>query len=74
MIKAADRTGVAPIIKNEFTNIIQTKSDMFRNITPGALNLKIVTTKLTAPRSDEIPNTVKPRIQRSIPGPFDITD
>src|SRR3989304_1635942 len=45
----------------------QTKGERFLNVIPGARRRRIVTTKLSAPRVDEIPISWSPTIQRSTP-------
>ena len=62
-------TGIAKMIRNEVTSVIQTKTGMRNNVIPGARMFRIVTMKLNPPASDAMPRICRPSAQKSMPWP-----
>src|SRR3990172_8883553 len=63
----APPSGVARVTTPDVRRTDQTKRERFLNVIPGARRRRIVTTKLSPPRVDEIPISWSPTIQRSTP-------
>ena len=64
---ATVRNGIARTSRKLVTSTLQVKSVMRKNVIPGARSEKIVTIMFRAPKIDEKPRTVSPRIHRSTP-------
>ena len=64
---ATVRKGIASTSRKLVTSTLQVKSVMRMNVMPGARSEKIVTIMFSAPKIDEKPRTVSPRIRRSTP-------
>src|SRR5215831_341859 len=69
IIIAAENVGMAIIIWKDWTNIPQANNDIFIIGRSGCLHLRIVTTKFTDPRIEEIPSIFIPKIHISVAGP-----
>ncbi len=69
MISAAANVGIATRIIIDVTRVAQTKSEVFINGRSGCFILSIVTMKLMAPRTDEMPRIFRPKIHISAAGP-----
>jgi hypothetical protein len=69
MIIAAAKVGIDTITINDVVNVAQANNDIFIIDKSGCFILRIVTTKLIAPRIDEIPNIFMPKIHISVAGP-----
>src|SRR4051812_24612684 len=66
---ATVRNGIASTSRNDVTSTIQAKSGRRWNVSPGQRSAKRVTIMFSAPKIDENPRIVSPRIQRSTPCP-----
>src|SRR2546425_4149127 len=64
IVRAAASTGVAMRTMNWVVRTDQTNRERFRNVTPGARSLKIVTKKFTDPMMDDVPMIRSPTIQK----------
>ena len=62
-------TGIAKMIRNEVTSVIQTNTGMRKSVMPGARMLMIVTMKLKPPAIEETPRMSSPNAQKSTPVP-----
>src|ERR1044071_3488765 len=69
MISAAAKVGIATRIMIEVTSVAQTKSGAFIIGRSGCFIFRIVTIKLIAPRTDEMPRILRPKIHISAAGP-----
>src|SRR5437867_7865378 len=69
MISAAAKVGIATSIMTDVTRVDQTNSDVFMSGRSGCFILRIVTTKLMAPKTEEMPAIFKPNIHISAAGP-----
>jgi hypothetical protein len=69
MIKAAANVGIDMRIIRDVERIDQEKRGIFINGRSGCFIRKIVTTKLIAPRIEEIPKIFNPKIHISAAGP-----
>jgi hypothetical protein len=67
MISAAVIAGKANRISTLVTSIDHANTGIRNIAIPGARRVKIVTTKLTAPRIDATPVSSSPTIHRSVP-------
>src|SRR5437870_11883735 len=68
-ISAAAKVGIATIIMIDVTNVDHTNSDVFMSGRSGCFILRMVTTKLIAPRTEEMPSIFIPKIHISAAGP-----
>ena len=62
-------TGNAKMIRKAVTSVIQAKTGIRMSFMPGARRLMMVTMKLNAAASDEMPRTCRPIAQKSTPWP-----
>ena len=69
MISAAAKVGIATIIMIDVTSVDHTNSDVFMSGRSGCFILRMVTTKLIAPRTEEMPSIFSPKIHISAAGP-----
>src|SRR5579875_2128432 len=69
MISDAAKVGIDTISINEVTSCAQTNKGVFISGRSGCFILRIVTTKLTPPRTEEMPSIFKPNIHISAAGP-----
>ena len=67
-ISPAVSTGVASRMSVAVTSTVHTKIGIRNSVMPGARILKIVAMKLTEPRIEAVPTSVRPMIHRSVPG------
>ena len=66
---AAVSTGNENRISTDTATMFHVKIGMRNIVMPGARIPKIVAIRLTAPRIDEVPTSIRPTIQRSAPAP-----
>ena len=64
---ATVRNGIASTSRKLVTRTLHANRVMRWNVMPGARSEKIVTIMFSAPKIDEKPRTVSPRIRRSTP-------
>src|SRR3989475_2642122 len=64
IVRPAARTGVAMRTMNWVVRTDQTNRERFRNVTPGARSLKIVTRKFTDPMIEDVPRIRRPASQK----------
>src|ERR671911_2102300 len=69
IISDAAKVGTATIIIRDVIRIDQDNRGIFIRGRSGCLHFNMVTTKLIAPRTEEIPSIFAPKIQRSAAGP-----
>ena len=69
MASTPARKGLASRTRAAVTSIDQTKSGSRNQVMPGARIVIVVTRKLIAPTTEEMPRIWTPRIQRSVPWP-----
>jgi hypothetical protein len=69
IVSAPARTGIASSSMNAVTSIAQTKSGILCNVMPGARMLRIVVTKLMAPRTEDTPARCSAKITMSTEAP-----
>ena len=60
-------TGIAKMIRNDVTRVIQTNRGMRKSVIPGARMFRIVTMKLNPEASEAIPRICTPSAQKSTP-------
>src|SRR5919197_1298284 len=68
-MSAAAKVGTATRIMIEVVRVAHTNNEVFISGRSGCFIFRIVTIKLTAPKTDEIPRIFRPKIHISAAGP-----
>jgi hypothetical protein len=68
-MSAAAKVGIDTIIINDVVRVAHAKREIFIKGRSGCFILSIVTTKLIAPSTDDIPRILAPNIHISAAGP-----